>query len=43
VVEPLFGDALELPEQVQLGFFTGVAPLGVKEPLGQVHQQSRTT
>ena len=38
-IEPLLGDALQLPEQVELGIFARVAPLGVDQALGQVEQQ----
>jgi len=38
-IEPLFGDALELTEQVQLGFFARVTPFGVEQALGEVKQQ----
>ncbi len=34
-IEPLLRDALELSEQMELGFFAGVAPLGIDEPLGR--------
>ena len=40
-IEPLFGDALELAEQVQLRLCAGVAPLGVKQVLRDVKQQRR--
>ena len=33
------GDALELAEQVELGFFAGIAPFGVEQTLGEVEQQ----
>jgi hypothetical protein len=32
-VQPLFGDALELAEQMQLRVLAGVAPFGVEQPL----------
>ncbi|MEI2623700.1 MAG: hypothetical protein V9G23_07210 [Giesbergeria sp.] len=37
--QPFLGDALELAEQVQLGVFAGVAPLGVEQALGELEQQ----
>ena len=40
VVQPLLGDALKLAEQIELGFFAGIAPFGVKQTLGDVEQQS---
>ena len=39
-IEPLLGDALELPEQVELGVFAGIAPLGVDQALGQVEEHA---
>src|SRR5262249_21165535 len=38
-IEPLFGNALELAEQVQSGCFIGVAPFAVEQPLRKVKQQ----
>lgn len=38
-VQPFLGDALELAEEMQLGFLAGVAPLGVKQALGEVEEQ----
>ena len=35
-VEPRFRDALELPEEMQFGFFAGVAPFGI-EPVSYTH------
>ena len=42
IVEPLACDPLELAEQVQLGFFSRIAPLRLQQPLRQVKQQSRS-
>ncbi len=41
IVQPFLGDALELPEEVQLGLFAGVTPLGVDQPVSQVKEQRR--
>ena len=30
-IEPLLGDPLELAEEVEFGFFAGIAPLGVEQ------------
>ena len=40
-VEPLFGQAFELPEEMELGLFARIAPLRVEQPLRQVKQQRR--
>ena len=42
-VEPLFGDALELPKQVELGIFAGVAPFVQDEVGSQLIQNLRRT
>ena len=34
-------DALELAEEVQLGFLAGIAPLGVEESLREMEEQRR--
>ena len=41
LLQPLFDDAFELPEQVQLGRLAGVAKTGEQQVPGQVHQQGR--
>ena len=38
-IQPLLGDPLELAEQVQFGLFTGVAPFGVEQTLGEMKQE----
>ena len=40
-IEPLFGDALELAEQMHLGFLVRVAPLRKKQALGEMVQERR--
>ena len=42
-VEPLPRDSLEFPEQVQLGFFAGIAPFGEDEPFREVKEQGRSS
>jgi len=37
-IEPLFGDALELPEEMELGFLAGVTPFRVEQPVGEMEQ-----
>ncbi len=38
-VEPLLGDALELAEEMELGFLAGIAPFSVEQSLGEVEHQ----
>ena len=38
-----FGDPLELPEEVELGIFAGIAPFGVEQTLGDVEEQRGAT
>src|SRR5271163_2284891 len=40
-VEPLFGDALELAEKVELRFLTGIAPFRIEQALGEVENERR--
>ena len=42
-LEPLSGDALELSEEMKLGFFMRVAPFRVEQPLGQKKEQGRAS
>ena len=39
MIEPLFGDALELSEEVEFWVLAGVAPLGIDEALGEVEEE----
>ena len=41
IVEPLAGDPLELAEQMQLRLLSGIAPLGLQQPLREMEQQGR--
>ena len=41
VVEPFFGNAFELPEQVQFGFLAGITPFRVEQTLSQMEEQRR--
>jgi hypothetical protein len=41
LVEPRLGDALELPEQVELGRLAGIAPFRVEQALREVVEQRR--
>lgn len=38
-IKPLAGDRFELPEQMELGLFARISPLGFKQALGEVEQQ----